>query len=99
MKNKLPKQNINFSEWYTQIVQKAGLADYGPVKGTMVIKPYGFQLWENIKDSFDSMIKKNRARECIFPSIHSQILFSKRSRTCRGFCKRMRNSYPYKIKK
>ena len=58
MKNKLPKQNINFSEWYTQIVKKAGLADYGPVKGTMVIKPYGFQLWENIKDSFDSMIKK-----------------------------------------
>ena len=44
MKNKLPKQNINFSEWYTKIVKKAGLADYGPVKGTMVIKPYGFQL-------------------------------------------------------
>ena len=67
MKNKLPKQSINFSEWYTQIVKKAGLADYGPVKGTMVIKPYGFQLWDNIKDSFDVMIKKTGHVNAYFP--------------------------------
>ena len=53
MSKKLPKQKTNFSEWYTQLVKIAGLADYGPVKGTMVIKPYGFLLWDNIKDSFD----------------------------------------------
>ena len=57
MIKKIPKQKTNFSEWYTQIVKNAELADYGPVKGTMVIKPYGFQLWENIKDSLDRMIK------------------------------------------
>ena len=58
MSKKLPNQETDFSSWYTQVVNKAGLADYGPVKGTMVIKPYGFQLWENIKSVFDKMIKK-----------------------------------------
>ena len=43
----------NYSKWYTDVITKAELADYGPVKGTMVIKPYGFALWELIKDSFD----------------------------------------------
>ena len=46
MSKKLPNQETDFSSWYTQVVNKAGLADYGPVKGTMVIKPYGFQLWD-----------------------------------------------------
>ena len=55
MNNKSPKSKVSFSDWYTRIVKKAGLADYGPVKGTMVIKPYGFQLWENIKNSFDKI--------------------------------------------
>ena len=51
-------QSKDFSAWYTDVVLKAGLADYGPVKGTMVIKPYGFVLWDNIKESFDGMIKE-----------------------------------------
>ena len=56
MSKKLPDRTNDFSGWYTQVVSRAGLADYGPVKGTMVIKPYGFQLWDNIKESFDAMI-------------------------------------------
>ncbi len=63
MSKKLPKQKTNFSEWYTQLVKIAGLADYGPVKGTMVIKPYGFQLWDNIKDSFDKSISVKSAKK------------------------------------
>ena len=58
MSKKIPNIDSDISSWYTEVVQKAGLADYGPVKGTMVIKPYGFQLWENIKEVFDRMIKK-----------------------------------------
>ena len=38
----------NYSRWYTDVITKAELADYGPVKGTMIIRPYGFQIWENI---------------------------------------------------
>ena len=40
----------DFSRWYTDVITKAELADYGPVKGTMIIRPYGFQIWENIKN-------------------------------------------------
>ena len=87
MKNKLPKQNINFSEWYTQIVKKAGLADYGPVKGTMVIKPYGFQLWENIKDSFDSMIKKTGHVNAYFPLFIPKSFLAREAEHVEGFAK------------
>jgi len=87
MKNKLPKQNVNFSEWYTQIVKKAGLADYGPVKGTMVIKPYGFQLWENIKDSFDSMIKKTGHVNAYFPLFIPKSFLAREAEHVEGFAK------------
>ncbi len=87
MKNKLPKQKTNFSEWYTQIVKKAGLADYGPVKGTMVIKPYGFQLWENIKDSFDSMIKRTGHVNAYFPLFIPKSFLAKEAEHVEGFAK------------
>ncbi|MCH7612986.1 MAG: hypothetical protein IIB45_06455 [Candidatus Marinimicrobia bacterium] len=51
-------QSQNYSAWYTDVVIKASMADYGPVKGTMVIRPYGFALWDNIKEIFDRMIKE-----------------------------------------
>ena len=43
-------QSKDYATWYTDVVTKAELADYGPVKGTMVVRPYGFALWELIKD-------------------------------------------------
>ena len=58
MSKGLPNPEKDFSGWYKQVVTRAELADYGPVKGTMVIRPYGFQLWENIKNIFDRMIKE-----------------------------------------
>ena len=42
MSKKLPDRDTDFSNWYTQVINRAGLADYGPVKGTMVIRPYGY---------------------------------------------------------
>ena len=87
MDNKPPKPKINFSDWYTQIVKKAGLADYGPVKGTMVIKPYGFQLWENIKDSFDSMIKKTGHVNAYFPLFIPKSFLAKEAEHVEGFAK------------
>ena len=69
MSKKLPDINEDVSSWYTEIVLRAGLADYGPVKGTMVIKPYGFQLWENIKDTFDWMIKETGHTNAYFPLV------------------------------
>ena len=49
-------QSKDYNAWYTDVVTKAGLADYGPVKGTMVVKPYGFAMWDLIKETFDGMI-------------------------------------------
>jgi len=43
---KLTPQNVDFSEWYNQIVQRAEMADYAPVRGCMVVRPYGWALWE-----------------------------------------------------
>ena len=49
MVKKLTPMSEDFNQWYTEIVQLADLADYSPVKGTMVIKPYGYAIWENIQ--------------------------------------------------
>ena len=59
MGNKITDIDSDISSWYTEVVTKAGLADYGPVKGTMVIRPYGYQLWENLKDALDKEFKNN----------------------------------------
>ena len=87
MSKKLPKQKTNFSEWYTQLVKIAGLADYGPVKGTMVIKPYGFQLWDNIKNSFDKMIKKTGHVNAYFPLFIPKSFLAKEAEHVEGFAK------------
>ena len=50
----------DYSKWYTDGITKAELADYGPVKGTMVIRPYGFSVWDSIKDAFDKRFKETR---------------------------------------
>ncbi|SVD56165.1 uncharacterized protein METZ01_LOCUS409019, partial [marine metagenome] len=60
-------QSKDYAAWYTDVIIKAGLADYGPVKGTMVIKPYGYALWENIKRSLDSMLKATGHENAYFP--------------------------------
>ena len=87
MNNRPPKPKLNFSDWYTRIVKKAGLADYGPVKGTMVIKPYGFQLWENIKNSFDSMIKETGHVNAYFPLFIPKSFLAKEAEHVEGLQK------------
>ena len=87
MSKKLPKRKDNFSSWYTQIVNQADLADYGPVKGTMVIKPYGFQLWENIKENFDRMIKDTGHVNAYFPLFIPKSFLAKEAEHVEGFAK------------
>ena len=87
MSKRLPNRDDDFSGWYTQIVNKAGLADYGPVKGTMVIKPYGFQIWENIKDTFDKMIKKTGHVNAYFPLFIPKSFLAKEAKHVEGFAK------------
>jgi len=79
-------QSQNFSAWYTEVVTKADLADYGPVKGTMVIKPYGFSLWDNIKEAFDKMIKDTGHVNAYFPLLFL-IILAKEAEHVEGFAK------------
>ena len=87
MSKKLPNIDSDISSWYTEVVTKAGLADYGPVKGTMVIKPYGFQLWENVKDVFDDMIKKTGHTNAYFPLLIPKSFLAKEAEHVEGFAK------------
>ena len=87
MSQRLPDRLNDFSAWYTQIVNRAGLADYGPVKGTMVIKPYGYQLWENIRDIFDKMIKDTGHVNAYFPLFIPKSFLAKEAEHVEGFAK------------
>ena len=63
------KQSVDFPGWYTDVVRKAQLADYSPVRGCMVIRPYGYALWENIRDPLDGLIKETGHENWYFPAL------------------------------
>ena len=77
----------NYSKWYTDVITKAELADYGPVKGTMVIRPYGYQLWENIRTVLDAEFKKTGHRNAYFPLFIPKSFLAKESEHVEGFAK------------
>src|SRR5438046_6019848 len=63
------KQSQDFPGWYNDVVRKAQLADNSPVAGTMIVRPYGYALWENIRDPVDRLIKQTRRRNWYFPAL------------------------------
>ncbi|MFB6143854.1 MAG: proline--tRNA ligase [Candidatus Nanohaloarchaea archaeon] len=72
-------------EWYAEVVQKADLADYAPVKGCMVIKPYGMKLWESIREQFDQKIKETGVENAYFPLFIPEELLEKEGEIIDGF--------------
>ncbi|MBU1970709.1 proline--tRNA ligase [Patescibacteria group bacterium] len=66
-KKVLPKKSDNISAWYNALVLQAELADYGPAKGTMIIRPYGYRIWELIQQSLDEQIKAKGMQNAYFP--------------------------------
>ena len=80
-------QSKDYAAWYTDVVTKAELADYGPVKGTMVVRPYGFALWELIKDSFDMMIKDTGHVNAYFPLFIPKSFLAQEAEHVEGFAK------------
>ena len=67
MAAKLTKRSDDFSSWYNEIVLQAELADYAPVRGCMVIRPYGYALWENISAALDRRFKETGHDNAYFP--------------------------------
>lgn len=77
--------NENFPQWYTDVVLKTKLVDYGPVKGTMVIRPYGYAIWENIQKELDAEFKKHGVENAYFPLLIPMSFFTKEAEHVEGF--------------
>jgi len=87
MSKGITSQKENYATWYTDVIIKSGLADYGPVKGTMVIKPYGYELWENIKLALDQMLKDSGHVNAYFPLFIPKSFFASEAKHVEGFAK------------
>ena len=82
---KLTPKSVNYSEWYNQLVQRAELADYAPVRGCMVVRPYGWSLWENIQDALDSRFKATGHVNAAFPLFIPMSFLEKEKEHVEGF--------------
>jgi prolyl-tRNA synthetase len=83
--DKLPTRKENFSEWYNQLVLKAELADYAPVRGCMVVRPYGWTLWENMTAALDRRFKETGHTNAAFPILIPMSFFEKEKEHVEGF--------------
>ena len=93
MNSSLSKEDIgitvskeaDFSEWYTQVVLKAKLADYAPVKGLIVLRPEGYSIWESLRNTFDEKFSKNGIRNGFLPILIPESLLGKEQKHFAGF--------------
>ena len=85
MVKKLTPMSEDFNQWYTDIIQEAQLADYSPVKGTMVIRPYGYALWENIQSYLDKRFKDTGHQNAYFPLFIPKSFIEKEAEHVEGF--------------
>lgn len=83
--SRLPSRAEDFSEWYNQLVLKAELADYAPVRGCMVVRPYGWTLWENITAALDSRFKATGHVNAAFPLLIPMSFLQKEKDHVEGF--------------
>ncbi len=83
MKGLVPKNNL--AEWYTQVVLRAELADYAPIRGCMVIRPYGFAIWEKIRDFLDQKFKKSGHKNAYFPIFIPETFLKREKEHIQGF--------------
>ena len=80
------KKENDMAEWYSQVCLKAELADYGTVKGTMIIRPNGYSLWQGIQDYFNkNIIQKTNTANAYFPLFIPESFFKKEASHAKGF--------------
>lgn len=82
---KITAMEDDFPQWYTDVVKQAELVDYGSVRGTMIIKPYGYAIWENVRDEFDKQIKETGHSNVSFPLFIPESLLQKEKDHVEGF--------------
>ncbi len=86
-KQGITSRDVSFSDWYNELVQRAELADYTPVRGCMAIRPNGYALWENIQRALDDMFKASGHENAYFPLFIPKSFFEKEAQHVEGFAK------------
>ena len=98
MSKALPKRSENYSEWYNEIVKRAGLAENSAVRGCMVIKPYGFAIWEKMQRALDDMFKATGHVNAYFPLFVPRSFLEKEEEHAEGFAKECAVVTHYRLK-
>jgi prolyl-tRNA synthetase len=98
MSKEISSRKEDYSQWYNDLIIKGGLADYSAVRGCMVIKPYGFALWENMRDVLDKMFKDTGHQNAYFPLFVPKSLFEKEEENAEGFAKECAIVTHYRLK-
>ncbi len=94
----LTKRSDNFSKWYNELVSKAQLAENSSVRGCMVIKPYGFSIWESMKSELDKKFKATGHQNAYFPLFVPKSLFEAEEKNAEGFAKECAVVTHYRLK-
>ena len=83
----LTKRSVSYSQWYNELVVKADLAEQADVRGCMVIKPYGYAIWEKMQSILDGMFKKTGVQNAYFPLLIPKSFLSREAEHVEGFAK------------
>ncbi|MFT4061337.1 MAG: proline--tRNA ligase [Edaphocola sp.] len=98
MSKEITARAQDYSQWYNDLILKGQLADYSAVRGCMVIKPYGFALWENMRDVLDKMFKDTGHQNAYFPLFVPKNLFEAEEKNAEGFAKECAVVTHYRLK-
>ncbi|MBQ4431591.1 MAG: proline--tRNA ligase, partial [Synergistaceae bacterium] len=85
MARNITPRNENYSQWYLDVIKAAGLADYAPIRGCMVIRPTGYAIWENIQAKLDDEFKRTGHVNAYFPLLIPESFFRKEAEHVEGF--------------
>jgi prolyl-tRNA synthetase len=98
MSKVITPRSQDYSQWYNDLIIKGGLADYSAVRGCMVIKPYGYALWEHMRDALDKMFKDTGHQNAYFPLFVPKSLFEAEEKNAEGFAKECAVVTHYRLK-
>src|SRR5213079_3769556 len=98
MSKEIATRKDDYSQWYNDLVIKGGLADYSAVRGCMVIKPYGYAIWEKMQQALDKMFKDTGHVNAYFPLFIPKSFFTKEASHVEGFAKECAVVTHYRLK-
>ena len=98
MADNITSRQEDYSKWYNDIIKEAGLASHSAVRGCMVIKPYGYAIWEKMRDELDKQFKASGHQNAYFPLFVPKSLFEAEEKNAEGFAKECAVVTHYRLK-